>query len=127
VRALDVLYLLLGCRRTDRHGALNKPTLPMFVAFPTQASATLVNRGGSQTVAPTANASPPAPSVADANADAMRLGLLEGVILPLAATRQGFANGDMFYLALRDWSEVKAGAGETRETPCYARYGHTPH
>ena len=50
-------------------------------------------------------------SDADVNADVMRAGLLDGVILPLAATRQGFANGDMFYLALWDWMEVKACEG----------------
>ncbi|KAG2432311.1 hypothetical protein HYH02_013031 [Chlamydomonas schloesseri] len=77
------------------------------------ANATLTNRGGSR-AGPTA-ALQAAPSVADANADAMRLGLLEGVILPLAATRQGFANGDMFYLALRDWSEVESWKGLTVE------------
>eukprot|EP00198_Chlamydomonas_reinhardtii_P009744 XP_001699081.1 predicted protein [Chlamydomonas reinhardtii] len=52
-------------------------------------------------------------SDADVNADVMRAGLLDGVILPLAATRQGFANGDMFYLALWDWMEVKACEGIT--------------
>ncbi|KAG2427322.1 hypothetical protein HXX76_012517 [Chlamydomonas incerta] len=71
------------------------------------------DRGGSRTAAA---AAPAVSSVANANADAMRLGLLEGVMLPLAATRQGFANGDMFCVALRDWMEVKGWEGITVDT-----------
>ncbi|KAG2427323.1 hypothetical protein HXX76_012518 [Chlamydomonas incerta] len=78
------------------------------------AMATLApDRGGSRTAAA---AAPAVSSVANANADAMRLGLLEGVMLPLAATRQGFVNGDMFCVALRDWMEVKGWEGITVDT-----------
>ncbi|KXZ41804.1 hypothetical protein GPECTOR_278g733 [Gonium pectorale] len=42
---------------------------------------------------------------ADADAEAMRSSLLEGVILPLARLRQSFAAGDMLTVALTDWQE----------------------